>query len=122
MFLKSKKNTEIDTWNLLWERYVLKTLDLDYLILCEYYNGINGEGHHVFLDNNAERLDLINQSLQKLLPELFYSVFLKVYQKYISGKNVEDVCNEADDYFYQNEKVIERILFYYAQSLKRNEI
>lgn len=122
MVLKTKKNTEIETWNFLWERYVSKSLDLDYLILCEYYNGINGEGHRGFFDNNCERLELINQTLKKLLPELFYSVFLKAYQQYINSKNVEDICDEADDHFYQNEKVIERILFYYAQSLKRSEM
>lgn len=102
--------SDVDSWNLLWEGYANGTLEEDLLVLCDYYSGINGEGHHCFFDNNSTELPNIIFSLKRQLPDNFYDILHKAYSSYCRELFVTKKCDRADRYFYKNEQVIVDIL------------
>lgn len=103
-------------WNRLWERYSEGTLDEDQMILCDYYSGINGEGHHCFFDNNGSHLSDIMISLKRQLPDGFYGIIYRAYAAYQKDLFVTRRCTKADEYYYINEQVIVNILLQYARA------
>lgn len=106
-------------WNILWDRYANGSSDNDYFVLCDYHSGVNGGGHHCFLDNNAENLQNYPEALKVLLPNDFFAEFQKACEAYIrDDADVENICDEADDYFYANEQVIVDLLQSYADTLE----
>lgn len=104
-------------WNLLWEKYADGSLEHDYFVLCDYHAGVNGGGHGCFLDNNSEHLTEYAESLKRLLPNAFFAEFQKACKAYLNDDNAEEMCDSADDYFYENEQVIIDILQNYANGL-----
>lgn len=120
-FRKKKKfnlTEEQIKWNQLWDKYANGVLDENYYVLCDYHAGVNGGGHHCFLDNNAQSLLKYVKSLKILLPNNFFAEFNKAYTAYIDNNDVEKMCDLADNYFYENEQVIFDILQAYANSFQ----
>lgn len=123
MFFRFRKKKKVELteeqkkWNLLWEKYADGSLEKDYFVLCDYHSGVNGGGHHCFLDNNEERLKEYSKSLKLLLPNDFFAEFYKAYTAYIKDEKVEEACDLVDTYFYKNEKIIISILQRYANTL-----
>ncbi len=121
-FRRKKKKVELTEkeikWNLLWDKYAEGTLEHNYFVLCDYHAGVNGEGHHCFLDNNSETLQDYTQALKALLPNDFFAKFQKACEAYADDTDVEKMCAEADDYFYKNEQVIIDLLQSYADTLE----
>lgn len=118
-----KKKTELTTdqikLNKLWDMYAsgeLEQKNKDTNVLCDYESGVNGEGHSGFFFNNEEDLPDYNSVLKNVLPADMYTNFLKAYQSYNSD-NEEEVCEAADDYFYQYEQKVIAILQEYANGL-----
>ncbi|MDE7395871.1 MAG: hypothetical protein K2M95_07120 [Clostridiales bacterium] len=120
-FRKKKKHTLTEKekkWNLLCDKYADGSLEENYFILFDYHAAINGEGHHCFFDNKSQNLTHYVNTLKTLLPNDFFAEFFKAYTAYISDdSNIENICDLADAYFYENENLIIDILQAYADSL-----
>ncbi len=106
-----------DKWNLLWDYYANGTLAEEVEILCDYYSGINGEGHNCYFDNCSSRLEKIIFSLKSLLPEDYYGILYKAYKAYCRNVFVTRYCDKADKCFYQNEQIFVDLLLRYAREL-----
>ncbi len=100
-------------WNKLWEMYAsgeLAKTDYNTFALCEYENGVNGEGHSGWFFNmeNAEGKEAINKSLsalKEILPTHLYNNLNKAFRSY-GTEHEEKICESADGYFYEYEQEI----------------
>ena len=126
MFFKKKKPVELTDeekkMNKLWDLYASGELDeLDHGIycLCEYESEINGEGHSGFFCNsdNCDTLDDLIGTLKTVLPESHRLNLMTAYEAYETD-NEDDVCEKADDFFYDNEEDILEILQSFADNLE----
>lgn len=118
-----KKKTEISDdqirLNRLWDLYAsgeLEEKNREVYFLCDYEAGVNGEGHSGFCFNNEANLSAYQDALQKLLPDELYGNFLNATQSYTTDIE-EEVCEAADDYFYQHEEKVIAILQEFANKL-----
>ena len=116
MFFKKKKpklSEQQKRWNTLWEQYgtgELKEQNFGIYCLCDYYSGVNGEGHAGWLDNteNTEGKEAINNivsALEEVLPDHLYDNLKRALLSYGTEKE-DNVCEKADDYFCEHEKEI----------------
>ncbi len=115
--LRSKKQPELTEAqkkiNKLWEMYdsgKLAETDYSTFVLCEYESGVNGEGHSGWFFNieNTEGKEAINKilyALEEVLPTHLYDNLNKAFRSY-GTEDEEDVCDSADNYFYEHEQVI----------------
>lgn len=122
MFSFFKKKTELTKeqkrWNKLWEMYdsgELEDINSDIYALCEYESGVNGEGHSGFFCNNEDEMPGFNKSLENILPAQLYDNFCKALNSYETEKE-DEICENADDYFYEHEQQIIDILQSFADS------
>ena len=114
---KSKKQPELTEAqkkiNKLWEMYdsgKLAETDYSTFVLCEYESGVNGEGHSGWFFNieNTEGKKAINKILsvlEEVLPTHLYENLNKAFRSY-GTEDEEDICDLADNYFYEHEQVI----------------
>ena len=114
---KRKKQPELTEaqkkWNKLWDMYgsgELVEIDYNTFVLCEYESGVNGEGHSgwFFNKDNSEGKDAINKSLsalEEILPTHLYDNLNKAFRSY-GTEDEEDICESADNYFYEHEQEI----------------
>ena len=126
---KSKKKTELTEtqkkWNKLWEMYEsgeLSELDYNTFALCDYESGVNGEGHSGWFFNteNTEGKEGINKylsALEQVLPAHLYDNLYKAFQSY-GTETEDDLCEEADDYFYEHEQEVIEFLQSVADDLE----
>lgn len=121
MSLFKKDKTEITEaqkkWNALWDMYgsgeLIKT-DYNTFALCDYESGINGEGHSGWFYNTentegTEATEKIISALKNVLPAHLYENLSKAFDSY-GTENEDDVCEAADDHFYEHETEIIDIL------------
>lgn len=110
-------------WNKLWDIYgssELAVTDYKTFVLCDYESGVNGEGHSGWFFNteNTKGKEALNKylsALEQVLPAHLYNNLYKAFQSYGTEKE-DDLCKEADNYFYEHEKeVIE-----YLQGIANN--
>ena len=100
-------------WNKLWDLYgsgELAENDYNTFILCDYESGVNGEGHSGWFFNieNTEGKEAINKilyALEEVLPTHLYDNLNKAFRSY-GTEDEEDICDLADNYFYEHEQVI----------------
>lgn len=126
IFSKKKKSVELTdeekSWNKLWELYSngeLDSIDHGIYCLCEYDSGVNGEGHSGFFCNsdNCDTLDDLIGTLKTVLPESHCLNLMAAYEAYETD-NEDGVCEKADDFFYENEEDILKILQSFADNLR----
>ena len=117
--------TESDKkWNKLWaisgtEELAVRNPRMN--DLCDYYGGIMGEGHSGWLFNTEsaegkEALSARLASLKEILPEHLYANLEKAVRAYDTDDE-DDVCAEADDYFYEHEQEVNDIFRRFADTL-----
>ena len=112
-------------WNKLWEMYgsgELAKTDYNTFVLCEYESGVNGEGHSGWFFNteNTEGKEAINKSisaLENILPAHLYDNLKKAFHSY-GTENEDEVCESADDYFYEHEQEVIEYLQGVANNLE----
>ena len=100
-------------WNKLWEMYEsgeLAKTDYNTYLLCEYESGVNGEGHSGWFFNteNTEGKEAVENRLhvlKQVLPAHLYDNLVKAFQSCGTEKE-EDICEEADDYFWEHEQEV----------------
>lgn len=123
---RKKKPVELTdeekSWNKLWELYdngELDSIDHGIYCLCEYDSGVNGEGHSGFFCNsdNCDTLNDLISTLKTVLPESHRLNLMTAYEAYETD-NEDDVCEKADDFFYDNEEDILKILQSFADNLE----
>ena len=120
-FFKKKAglSEEQKRMNLLWENYAsgeLEEEDYAIFVLCDYEGGVNGEGHSGFFFNHEENLRKYDGALKSILPDELYANFLRACQSY-GTEHEDEVCECADDFFYENEQEIIDILQNYANGM-----
>ena len=128
---RRKKQTELTEtqkkWNKIWELYEsgeLANIDYNTFVLCEYESGVNGEGHSGWFFNieNTEGKDEINKflsALENTLPDHLYDNLVKAFHSY-GTENEDDVCESADDYFYEHEQEVIEYLQCVANNIKES--
>ena len=88
----------------------LEEVDFDTFALCDYESGVNGEGHSGWFFNKEstggkEAINRILLALEKTLSAPMYDNLKKAFHSY--GTDSEDeVCEAADDFFYEHEQEI----------------
>lgn len=126
IFSKKKKPVELTdeekSLNKLWELYGSGELDdigHGIYCLCEYDSGVNGEGHSGFFYNsdNCDTLNDLIGTLKTVLPKSHCLNLMAAYEAYETD-NEDDVCEKADDFFYDNEEDILEILQSFADNLE----
>ena len=114
---KDIKSRDSKSLNKIWNMYGSGELEkTDYKIhcLCDYESGVNSDGHSGWFFNteNTEGIDAVNTiifTLRIVLPTHLYENLLRAKEAY--GTETEDeVCDEADEYFYEHEREIIDIL------------
>ena len=116
MFFKRKQSEAQRRMNALWELYdnqKLKSISFYVYCLCDYEAGVGGEGHYGWFFNceetaGKEELKMRIDSLQKILPDHLFSNLEKAYSSYC--KETPEVCEAADEYFYNHEQEVIDIL------------
>ena len=116
MFFKRKHSEAQRRMNALWELYdnqKLKSISFYVYCLCDYEAGVGGEGHYGWFFNceetaGKEELKMRIDSLQKILPDHLFSNLEKAYSSYC--KETPEVCEAADEYFYNHEQEVIDIL------------
>ena len=116
MFFKRKHSEAQRRINALWELYdnqKLKSISFYVYCLCDYEAGVGGEGHYGWFFNceetaGKEELKMRIDSLQKILPDHLFSNLEKAYSSYC--KETPEVCEAADEYFYNHEQEVIDIL------------
>ena len=117
MFFKRKQSEAQRRMNALWELYdnqKLKSISFYVYCLCDYEAGVGGEGHYGWFFNceetaGKEELKMRIDSLQKILPGHLFSNLEKAYSSYCT-KETSEVCEAADEYFYNHEQEVIDIL------------
>ena len=113
--------------NKLWEMYgsgELERTDHNTFILCDYESGVNGEGHSGWFYNteNTVGIEAIHKylsALEQILPAHLYDNLYKAFQSYGTEKE-DDLCEEADNYFYEHEQEVIAYLQGAANNLYRS--
>jgi len=117
-------NISAEKWNRMWDMYASGELaedKPDIYALCDYDSGVNGEGHSGWFYNTkntegSEGLKNLISALFGILPEHLCDNLEKAIRSY-DTEDEDDICEEADDYFYEHEREILAILENYANSL-----
>ncbi len=117
-FFTKKESTENKKWNKLWELYGNSEWNDPIFYLCDYDSGINGEGHLCFFDNNQDCLSKYSEELKKVMPDELYKNFARALRAFELGIDAEKICSESDDYFYEHEPDIIKIIQSYANTLE----
>ena len=112
-------------WDKLWDMYgsgELEKTNYSAFIVCDYESGVNGEGHSGWLFNieNTEGTDAINtilSVLENILPAHLYDNLNKAFHSY-GKENEDEVCESADDYFYEHEQEVIEYLQGVANNLE----
>jgi len=102
--LEADKKKKLDK---LWDLYVAGKLEGIPLLLCDYYSGVMGGGHVVFLiniynDKGAEGIADYVEKLKDVLDPGLYENLLRAAEAH-GTKNELEVCRQSDDYFYNFE-------------------
>ena len=111
--------------NKLWEMYdsgELVESDYNTFVLCDYASGVNSEGHSGWFlntENTEGKETLIKyiSTLKELLPKHLYDNLERAFLSYNTEKEY-DVCESADDYYYNNDR---EIIEYIQEIAKRLE-
>ena len=108
LFKKGSERSDEKNMNRLWDRYAdgrLEKENYGMYVLCDYDGGVNGEGHSGFFFNNEAVLPHYTAELSRILPPELYENYLTAYHSY--GTDSEDeVCEQADQFFYAHEQQI----------------
>ncbi len=123
MFLKRKKKyeptEEEKRWNKLWDMYAdgeLDDISHEIYCLCDYEGGVNGEGHSGYFSNNEDDLADIIGTLSKILPKNHCDNLMSAYKSY-NTDDEDEICDKADDFFYDNEQEVLDILHEFVNGL-----
>lgn len=109
-------------WNKLWSLYAEGKLEEIPFLLCNYYSGVMGEGHGIFMfniENQVYSNYMITDYVEKLkgiLSEGLYNNLTYAVNAFKTKKEV-NICSLADDYFYEHEEEFIEILKRYADDL-----
>lgn len=92
---------------------------MGYIAFVNMTAGVNGEGHGGFFYNsdNCDTLNDLIGTLKTVLPESHCLNLMAAYEAYETD-NEDDVCEKADDFFYDNEEDILEILQSFADNLE----
>lgn len=112
-YLRYNFEEQDDKWNKMWDLYSKNNLKRNHLILCDYYSGVNGEGHFGFFFNNEDNLKEYINVLKKILPNKMKVHLIKAYDLYLN----DEEFNEADKYFFEHEYEIMDLLEDYSNMI-----
>lgn len=107
--------------NKLWDLYFEEKLDGTPFLLCDYFSGVQSEGHSCFFFNvnNARSDHPLREyviKLEGILPENLYNNLVCAVNAYRTRKETA-VCEQADSYFFSHEYEYMEILEKYAAAV-----
>lgn len=108
-----------DAVDALWACWANGEVPTPQKYLLDYEGGINGEGHHCFLDNNESELCDLDHALSLLLPADLYASFSKALTAYRTQDDPTEECAIADRYFYENESRLMDVIEDYAKAFEK---
>lgn len=112
-YLRYNFEEQDDKWNKMWDLYSKNNLKRNHYILCDYYSGVNGEGHFGFFFNNEDNLKEYINVLKKILPNRMKEYLIKAYDLYLN----DEEFTEADKYFFEHEYEIMDLLEDYSNMI-----
>ena len=137
IFKNNKKNHQSNTsnedkWNYMIDLWVDNKLDNPIKHLITYDNEINNGGHLQFFQNNHDELSEIIPVIKKYLSKNMsknlqdaYELYLKINPNIDSIESYVEVSQEEnfekfDNYYYEHDKEINKVLTEYSLTLKIN--
>lgn len=112
-------------WNKMWDLWVSEEIDSPYMELMTYYSEVNNGGHAQYFSNVDNVSDLKKEitNLKKILPSSFKRVLDSSYKAYLvledrDDEKSEKILEESDNFFFENEEEIIKILEEYAAKLE----
>lgn len=121
-----KKKVELtekqQKWNKMWELWAEGKAISPYAELMTYQGEINNGGHYQYFWNVENTNDLQKEMsiLVNILPKKIISNLQKAYEAYVvleekeEDEKVEEILEQCDEFFYENEEEINRLLEEYA--------
>ena len=126
-FFKKKKADEApQKWNKMWELWEEDKAESPYAELMTYQSEINNGGHDQYFCNieNCGDLQKEMSALETVLSRELTDNLKKAYEAYRALDEDEDdeaaadALEQCDDFFYDNEQAVNRILEGYASKIK----
>ena len=112
-------------WNKMWDLWVNEEIDSPYRELMTYYSEVNNGGHAQYFSNVDSVSDLKKEitNLKKILPFSFKKFLDSSYKAYLvleekDDENSEEIMEESDNFFYENEEELIKILEEYALKIE----
>ena len=112
-------------WNKMWELWAEEKTKSPYTELMTYQSEINNGGHSQYFCNvdNVSDLKKEMSALEEILTPLLRENLQKAYKADLileekEDEEAEEILDQCDDFFYENEEQINRILQEYANTLE----
>ena len=113
-------------WDKMWELWTEEKAVSPYAELMTYQSEINNGGHDQYFTNveNTANLGKEMSALDQILPAKLKDNLNKAYKAYLilekkdEDEEAEEILDQCDDFFYENEEQINRILQEYANTLE----
>ena len=130
IFKKAKKNKEQkiseaeQKFNKMWDLWAKGEVPSPYADLMTYQSEVNNGGHAQFFDNvsSTGHLRAVMNALKPMLPMEIRLPLVEAYNaRRINGDDAEEneaFYEHADEAFFENEDIINRILEKYSEQIK----
>lgn len=129
IFNKKQKELpeKVQKWNKMWELWENDEATSPYAELMTYESEVNNGGHEQFFDNvsNVDDLDAVVKQLYSALPtilhdnlKLAHEAYLRLGDDYDDTDELDSICDECDDVFYENEALLIKLLEEYADRIE----
>lgn len=120
----SALSPEDQRFNKMWELWAEGKISSPYAELMTYESEINNGGHDQFFYNvsQSDNVERVVGELYKILPETLASNLRTAHNALLeNGDDIganEEVFEECDDFFYENEELINHILQEYSKTIE----
>lgn len=114
----NKLTSKEETLNKIWTIFYNDRFNENLFLLCDYYQGVMGDGHSLFffnVSNSTHRYYTLNDYITKLkdlLPLNLYDNLITAYNS-LGTKDEHTICLKADEFFYRHKKDYDDVLIKY---------
>ncbi len=111
-------------FNKMWDLWAEGKISSPYAELMTYQSEINNGGHDQFFYNvsQSDNVDRVTGELYKILPETLANNLRTAHNALLeNGDDIdanEEVFEGCDDFFYENEELVNRILQEYSKTFE----
>ena len=123
--MKEELTLDEEKWNKMWDLWTEEEIESPYEELMTYQSEINNGGHSQYFSNVESTSNIKDElkELKKVLPQIHIDNLDKAYKAYQilekeDNEEAENTLDECDDFFYENEELINEILEERASKIK----